>query len=199
MQIICPSRGAWTPWNQGRVSVGVSGTVSHCIISKYFVLYQIEIFFIFLEDELFTPLRGKAFIFDFQYCLKASLSPIYTVGMNLPIYSPRMAELQSLWHCSLDGTAVYIAQWWALCQGPADADLSFSCVNVGISLKSKVNRFVSTGTQILAYTITCQIFEQKAVRATYTFIKIMLGPGQNAKAWIAGIHVTHSLQHCPIH
>lgn len=151
-----------------------------------------NIFFISLEDEFFTPLRGKAFIFDFQYCLKASLSPVYTVEMNLPIYSTRMAELQSVWHRSLDGTAVDIAQWWALYQGPADADLSFSHVNVGISLKSKVNRFVSIGTLALAHAITCQIFEQKSVRATYTRIKIILGPGQNAKAWIVRIHAAHS-------
>lgn len=66
----------------------MSVTVSCCIISKYFVLRQTEVFFsYFLEDGLLTPLRGEAFSFVFLGHLKAGLTLIYTGGMNLPIYS----------------------------------------------------------------------------------------------------------------
>lgn len=124
----------------------MSVTVSCCIISKYFVLLQTEVFFsYFLEDGLLAPLRGEAFSFVFLGRLKAGLSPIYTGGMNLPIYGAGMAELQSAWHLSLDGAAVCIAQWRALCQGPLDADMSFSHANIGFSLNIKVNMYRGMG------------------------------------------------------
>lgn len=43
---------------------------------------------------LLTLLSCKAFTAVFLYYLKASLSPIYTGGMNLSIYSTRMPERQ---------------------------------------------------------------------------------------------------------
>lgn len=56
---------------------------------------------VFFLQMLSTLLRGKTLIFVFLCYLKASLSPIYTGGMNLPIYGTRMAELESVWHLSL--------------------------------------------------------------------------------------------------
>jgi len=84
-------------------------------VSDCFVLHRFKIFcslpnwnifhafkgWVFPLQMLFTLLRGKASISLFLRYLKASLSSIYTGGMNLPIYGTRMAELQSVWHLSL--------------------------------------------------------------------------------------------------
>lgn len=84
--------------------------VSDCYVLHHFKMFcslpNLNVFhalkgWVFLLQMLFSLLRGKAFISGFLCYLKASVSPVYTGGMSLPIYSTRMAELQSVWHLSL--------------------------------------------------------------------------------------------------
>lgn len=83
---------------------------SDCSVLHHFKIFcslpNLNIFhafkgWVFLLQTLFTLLRWKTFISGFPCYLKASSPSIYTGGMNLPIYSTRMAELQSVWHLGL--------------------------------------------------------------------------------------------------
>lgn len=117
-----------------------SRSVSDCFVFHNFKIFcslpNLSIFYgfkgcIFLLQMLFTVLSSKAFTAVFLCYLKARLSPIYTGGMNVSIYSTRMAECQRVLPSAWDRAVVCNAQWWAGGQGPFDADTSFSCVNMG--------------------------------------------------------------------
>lgn len=93
-------------------------------VSDCFVLHNFKIFcslpnlsnfyafkgWVFLLQMLFTLLSCKASIAVFLCYLKATLSPVYTGGMNLSIYSTRMPEHQRVLPLAWDRAVVYNVQ-----------------------------------------------------------------------------------------